>query len=227
MYILGFDTSSGRTSVAISAKEDIIAYELESQAHTQAERLLPMIDEVIKKAAVKLEELAYIAVTIGPGSFTGIRVSLATARGLSMATNVPLIAVSNFELCYFRSKRQVVDIKYHIAVINAYRDQCYFQYIEHGQYSEPALLYKNELITTLGQLDGSKAVSGSYLPFCYDELITQKDVILLPRFAQPDAKNLCKTAYLKASGKMQDLYKPLPLYIRPPDAKLPQVKNNK
>jgi tRNA threonylcarbamoyladenosine biosynthesis protein TsaB len=65
--------------------------------HGQAEILMPMVDAVMREAGVPPAELDFVAVTLGPGSFTGIRVGLAAARGIALATEARLLGVTSFE----------------------------------------------------------------------------------------------------------------------------------
>ena len=65
--------------------------------HGQAEALFPMVDDVVREAGLTPSALDVVAVTTGPGSFTGIRVGIAAARGIALAVDLPLIGVTSFE----------------------------------------------------------------------------------------------------------------------------------
>ena len=65
--------------------------------HGQAEALLPLIDDVVREAGLTASGLDIVAVTTGPGSFTGIRVGIAAALGIALAADLPLIGVTSFE----------------------------------------------------------------------------------------------------------------------------------
>jgi tRNA threonylcarbamoyl adenosine modification protein YeaZ len=94
MIILALDTALEACSVALGEGRVALAkaYELCGRAH--AERLLPMIDHVLGEARLDACAIARIGVTVGPGSFTGLRTGLAAARGLSLALSCPAIGVT-------------------------------------------------------------------------------------------------------------------------------------
>lgn len=222
MYILSFDTSSGIASSAVSDGEQILGYARQVNRSMQAENLLTLIDESLQQSGLRLEQMQYLAVTNGPGSFTGVRIGLAAARGLCLATQISAVSLTNFDLCLFRSKRQVVGVKHHVVIINAYRKQCYFQRETDGVLHPPALIDDYAIMQEIQQLDGLVAVSGDYLQEIYDNLKHNVNCILLPRFAVPDAKNLCRAVYNKfVTGEAYNT-ELTPLYIRKPDAKLPK-----
>lgn len=92
--ILALETSSDACSVALSTPEGIVEDTvIAPREHTQ--RLLPMVESLLNKNNVQLNELAAIAYGAGPGSFTGLRICLSTAQGLAYGADVPLIAVSS------------------------------------------------------------------------------------------------------------------------------------
>ena len=92
---LAFDTSGGTGSVAVGSQGRILASVLIEERLEQAARLVPAIAEALREAGVDRTELAGIVVGEGPGSFTGVRVAAATAKGLARALALPLRAVSS------------------------------------------------------------------------------------------------------------------------------------
>ncbi len=97
MKILGIDSSGMVASVAILQDDVIIAEYTMNHKKTHSETLLPMIDEIVKTSETKLEELDAIAIAAGPGSFTGLRIGAATAKGLAMAVDKPVIPIKTCE----------------------------------------------------------------------------------------------------------------------------------
>lgn len=94
MSILAIDTATQVSSVAVAASGKLSA-ELTMQAKlTHSETLMPHIEQVLKMAAVPKDKLEGIAVSIGPGSFTGLRIGLAAAKAMSYALGLPLVGVS-------------------------------------------------------------------------------------------------------------------------------------
>ena len=201
MLILGIETSNGKCSVALSLKDKIIFGIYNSENSKQAEYLIVMAQEVMIRSGYKFEDIDYVATSIGPGSFTGIRIGIAAAKGFGLALGKKVIGVSNFETIFFRIQNQVLDSKRKLAVINAYRDELYI--CEQG--GEPSLICRNELI-----IDDGVVVAGS------GAIYAGGGGEILPRFPIPDARFICKVAYEKLlHGKWTEAD---PLYIRPPDA---------
>jgi tRNA threonylcarbamoyladenosine biosynthesis protein TsaB len=97
MRILAFDSSGNGCSAALLAEDGIVAHEADAIAHGQAERLVPMIARVLKAANLDAADLDLIAVTVGPGAFTGVRIGIATAQGLALATGRPALGLTSFE----------------------------------------------------------------------------------------------------------------------------------
>ncbi|MEM6759301.1 MAG: tRNA (adenosine(37)-N6)-threonylcarbamoyltransferase complex dimerization subunit type 1 TsaB [Pseudomonadota bacterium] len=94
--VLGFDTSGAYCAAAIVRGDQVIAAHAEDMARGQAERLVPLLEELLAQAGVTWQELSALAVGIGPGNFTGIRIGVATARGLALGLACPAIGVSGF-----------------------------------------------------------------------------------------------------------------------------------
>ena len=93
MIVLGIETSSLHGGVALVGPEGLIAEQVLNIEVTYSERLLPAIDRVLADAGLAAAKLGGLAVTIGPGSFTGLRIGLSTAKGLAAASGAPLVGV--------------------------------------------------------------------------------------------------------------------------------------
>ena len=101
MKILGIESSANVGSVAYLKDDEVIVEYTLNYRKTHSETLLPMIDDMGKKAEIDFSELDAIAVSAGPGSFTGLRIGSATAKGMGLALNIPIIPVSTTQaLCY-------------------------------------------------------------------------------------------------------------------------------
>ncbi|MFN7003426.1 MAG: tRNA (adenosine(37)-N6)-threonylcarbamoyltransferase complex dimerization subunit type 1 TsaB [Roseinatronobacter sp.] len=94
---LGFDTSAAHCAAALLSGETLLASAHQDMARGQAEALVPMLERVVKDGGVMWHDLDALAVGIGPGNFTGIRIAVATARGLALALQIPAIGVSVFD----------------------------------------------------------------------------------------------------------------------------------
>lgn len=98
MQILAFDTATTACAAAVWKDGHVLAHHREVMVRGQAEALLPMINAVLEEAGLKYFDLNRLAVTSGPGAFTGLRAGLSTARALSLAANIPLVSVSTTEV---------------------------------------------------------------------------------------------------------------------------------
>lgn len=97
MKILSIDSATSACSVAVWADGALRAIERADLARGQAEALMPMIERVLRQANLTFAELDRLAVTVGPGHFTGLRSGLAAARGLALATGLPLIGITTLD----------------------------------------------------------------------------------------------------------------------------------
>jgi tRNA threonylcarbamoyladenosine biosynthesis protein TsaB len=97
LLTLAFDCACSALSAAILAGEKVLAQHFETSATGQAALLAPLIQRQLAEAGVTAKDIGLIALTNGPGSFTGIRIGLAMGRGLALALNVPLAACSTFD----------------------------------------------------------------------------------------------------------------------------------
>ena len=97
-YILNIDTSLPKAIVFLSLKGLIVQSAFNENQKDHASFLHPAIKSLLEKENIKMSELSAVAVAIGPGSYTGIRVGMATAKGLCFALNIPIIALDNLFL---------------------------------------------------------------------------------------------------------------------------------
>ena len=97
MKILGIESAALVASVAIIDEDVTIAEYTTNFKKTHSETLLPMLDEIVKMTGISLSELSAIAVSGGPGSFTGLRIGAASAKGLGLALDLPLIEVPTLD----------------------------------------------------------------------------------------------------------------------------------
>lgn len=118
--ILAIDSSAVSASVALTDKESVIKSEFVNTGLTHSETLMPMIKRVAD--GVDLSALDAIAVTVGPGSFTGVRIGVATVKGLAFANNIPCIGVSTLEAIAYNFSDKNCTV---CAVMDARRMQFY------------------------------------------------------------------------------------------------------
>jgi tRNA threonylcarbamoyladenosine biosynthesis protein TsaB len=200
------DTCLGACQVGLFDGGRMIAGASEAMERGHQERLAPMAANVVARAGVAFAELSLVVVTIGPGSFTGLRVGLAFARGVSLASGAPLAGIGT--LAALAAGVQGVAA----GVIDARRGHLYVQAFEDGRaLSEPDILPLAEAAARLrGFRRGRLALVGPGAALLADAI---PDASVDPRPA-PD---------LVALGRLAETARPAadlrPLYLRPPDAR--------
>ena len=96
-YVLSFDTSAAHCAAALLLGDRVVDHRVEEMAIGQAERLMPLLQEVLVGAGIEWQDISVIGVGTGPGNFTGVRISVAAARGLALGLGVPAVGVTTFE----------------------------------------------------------------------------------------------------------------------------------
>jgi len=95
--ILHIETATDVCSVALSKGTEIIGLKEEAGGNNHAKHLLPFVDEVLKQSGVSMSEINGVAVSIGPGSYTGLRIGVSTAKGIAYTAGIPVMAISTLE----------------------------------------------------------------------------------------------------------------------------------
>nr|WP_315195484.1 tRNA (adenosine(37)-N6)-threonylcarbamoyltransferase complex dimerization subunit type 1 TsaB [uncultured Flavobacterium sp.] len=104
-YILNIETATKNCSVALAKEgKTILCKEIAEEGYSHAERLHVFIEEIISEAGIQLKDLTAIAVSQGPGSYTGLRIGVSAAKGLCYALDIPLIAVDTLQSLAFKVK---------------------------------------------------------------------------------------------------------------------------
>jgi tRNA threonylcarbamoyladenosine biosynthesis protein TsaB len=104
VLILGIETATERVSVAIGGHEGVIGLFEVTKGRRHAETLVPAIEFLCRQADIELDEISVVAVDVGPGLFTGMRVGLASAKAIAQALRIPMIGISSLDLLAFPSR---------------------------------------------------------------------------------------------------------------------------
>lgn len=122
MIILGIESATGRAGVALGTDEGVIAGAQVTRGPRHAEVLMPAIDFVFTQAGIAVDDVDAIAVDVGPGLFTGLRVGIATANGLAQSLGKPMIGVCSLDLLAYPLRFAASEI---VSVIDARRSEVY------------------------------------------------------------------------------------------------------
>lgn len=208
MLVLGLDTCLNACSVAVLDGERVLAHESEVMARGHQERLAPMAERAMATAGLGFDRLERVGVTIGPGSFTGLRVGLAFAKGLGAALSIPVVGVGTLEALAGQARGLV------FAALDARREQVYLQAFEDGRaLMAPDVLPVDTAAARVAELAQGRAATfvGSGGPLLAGLVA---NAALVPADGG-DARIVARLA------AMRPPVPPKPLYLRAPDAKLP------
>jgi len=106
--ILAIDTSAAHCAAALLLGNRLVAQRHDAMAKGQAERLFPMLEDLLSGAGHHWRDLSALAVGIGPGNFTGVRIAVSAARGLALALEIPALGISTFEALAHDGPRQLL-----------------------------------------------------------------------------------------------------------------------
>jgi len=132
--VLGFDTSAAHCAAALLCGDRVLARAEEEMGRGQAERLMPMLEELLAGAGHGWSDLDAIGVGIGPGNFTGIRIAVSAARGLALSLGIPAVGVSSFEALAEGRDGPV------LAIVAAPRGMTYMQRRDGAAATDPELV---------------------------------------------------------------------------------------
>ena len=213
MIVLAIETCFNRCATCLydSAAGLVLAGEQQEMERGQAEALAPMVQRVLDKAAVGIESVSRVAVTTGPGTFTGLRIGLSFARAFGLARNIPIIGLDSL-----RAVALSVEKNDGLAMIAHKAGQSGFHYVLRDVKSSTLEIMKSEDLQSLLQ-----SWNGLLLGTGADELTGQVMNSLLKRDAARDLPDLQRLAAFAADASPPATM-PEPVYLREADAK-PQV----
>lgn len=194
----------------------------QEMARGQAEVLIPMIEQSLIEAKVEAKELTFIAVTKGPGAFTGLRIGLAAARGLALALEIPCVGVTTLEVLAHGVNAKERANAVVLSCVESKRADIYVQLFSSDlvPLSEPLAVDGPALRDQVKGIESLVLVGDAALraqEFLADMAL---NINLSTAPSLPDCRVLATLAVKYLDGAET----PQPLYLRPPDAKLPKAQ---
>lgn len=223
MNILALDTCFGACSVAAGRRGQEFSCEFELRQTGHAEALVPMIERVMALAHLSFSDLDRVAVTTGPGSFTGMRIGIAVARALSLATGVPVAGMPTLDVMAETARHRhalkgdgPAWPEHVLVAVDARKDQVYVQVFGPNQAATPSaqLLSPQDAACLLPEGQVVMVGSGAHLVAAHLN-VNRSGVQTLYPDLQPSA--LC-LALMACEAQLCGT-RVRPLYLRPPDAK--------
>lgn len=214
MRILAVDTALGACSVAILDADRVLAHRLTVMERGHAEALAPMVEAAMKDASLPFASVDRLAVTTGPGTFTGQRVGLAFMRGLRIALDKPLIGVTTLSTMAHGAMAETgrtIGVGMH----DARRNEVYLEIVGDEELS-PCVLPFEEAVERISRIRMPFVLAGTAARRA-QELVRSA---VLSSVLQPDALWVARLSQKLPVPTVT----PKPLYLRPPDAKLPVRK---
>jgi tRNA threonylcarbamoyladenosine biosynthesis protein TsaB len=212
--VLAFDSCLGACSAALLDERSVLAARYEEMPRGQAERLVPMVEEVRAEAGLAWSAIDLICVTIGPGSFTGVRIGLAAAQGFALVADLPILGLTTLEALAGAAPpdRPV------LAAIDARRGQLYAQPFAPGlRPLAPPQALSPEQAAALAPPGAVVLGSGAPLLKKGGSPLFAEEKGTVPFF--PDAAIFGRLGFARTGEASR--VPPKPLYLRGADAKLP------
>lgn len=225
MKILGMDTSSRACSVAVVEDDCLICEFVINNKKTHSQKLMPMIETMLNMSDLSIEDMDAIAVSVGPGSFTGLRISMATAKAISHVNNIPILAVNALES--LAGNMDICDKKIY-PILDAQRTQVYTAKYE----------YKNDELVELEGMDvkeiddlieiiknsGEECIVLGEAVSKYEDKLSEVENIHIPAVSHnvTKAASVCAVAlakYKRGEG-VHSCYDVNPIYIRKSQAEV-------
>ena len=220
--VLGIETSGTSTGLALAASGKVVAELVERSICGHNEVLMPLLDQLLKEAGVKVRDLSGVGVDVGPGMFTSLRVGTSTAKGLAVAHRLPIVGVSTL-WSLARTARPTLDGV--LSLIDARKHQVYAAlYLEGKPAIPPSVMSPEELVSKVGSMPSGRAslvVAGNGAGICADLLVAAGIELVLSgiEIASPRVVAL-EAGERIARGQVDEVAALEPLYLRRTDAEL-------
>jgi tRNA threonylcarbamoyladenosine biosynthesis protein TsaB len=212
IYILNIETATKNCSVSLAKNgETVLCREIAEQGYSHAEKLHVFIEEILKETGVSVRNLKAVAVSKGPGSYTGLRIGVSTAKGLCYALGIPLIAVDTLEVL---AKKVSVENGLIVPMIDARRMEVYSAVFDkdHNKITQ----VRAEILTENSYAEMTEAVY--FVGDCQEKCktaLTKNNFHFLPEIIFPSANEMNLLSYEKfITNAFEDVAYFEPFYLK-------------
>ena len=195
MITLSIDTANENIAVSLLKDQEVLTEVDYTMPRGQGEALIPLIQELLLKTKLVPSDIDQITVAIGPGSFTGVRIGMATARGIALALNIPVYGTTTLEASAFHTKGTV------LSVLDTKRGDFYTQLFQ------DAIPLENPTIRTIEQIKMLSDIS----------LVGSSAITVAEETGFPVQKNIFSSATVTAFSALVQKREANPYYLRDAD----------
>lgn len=226
MFVLAIDTATLASGVALLSEEQVLAEFVLQTARTHSQRLLPSIDFILQEAGIRPSQLDAVVVSAGPGSFTGLRIGMSTAKGFAHALGIPIIGVNTLDFwaenypCFSGSVVPILDARKGEVYTATYR----WVDGEMERVTAPRAMALSALIKELLPSSGPIAFVGDAVQPYRHQLVDglgDRAVVSLPTDRMPRPSRLAYLGLKRLQkGAVDELFTLVPQYLRQSEAEV-------
>ena len=211
-YILNIETATKNCSVSLAKDgQTVLCKEIAEQGYSHAEKLHVFIEEIIKESGITVKDLKAIAISKGPGSYTGLRIGVSTAKGLCYALEIPLIAIDTLQVLAQKVTQKDGLI---VPMIDARRMEVYSAVFDRNQ--KKIVEVQAEVLTENSYADIAETVY--FVGDCQEKcqsVLTKVNFVFLPEIVFPSANEMSSISFEKFNNnEFEDVAYFEPFYLK-------------
>ena len=225
MYFLHIETATPICSVAVSREKEWLAGRSDAGGMKHASSLSPMIREVMEEAGIAMSQLSGITVSAGPGSYTGLRVGVATAKAIAYSLKIPMIGVSTLEALAWAAKDNDQRSSYFLPMLDARRMEVYCALYDHEVmpvWKEQAAVVDDAFIRKLEDIQAPIVLCGDGV-VKLKSLLSGLERVTIDEEISCDARHLIQPGWALWKGDTtSDVFHFTPTYLKAPNITTPK-----
>jgi len=211
-YILNIETATKNCSVSLAKDgKTILTKEIAEQGYSHAEKLHVFMEEILNETGISARDLKAIAVSKGPGSYTGLRIGVSSAKGLCYALGIPLISVSTLQVL---AKQVVIENGFIVPMIDARRMEVYSAIFNKNHQNIKEVQAEVLTDNSYAEFDDPIYFIGDCQEKCHT-VLTKPNFIFLPEIVFPSSKEMSQLSFEKfTNNDFEDVAYFEPFYLK-------------